>query len=87
MLRNLFRLALFIVAALVIRGVVGWAMSAWRKASRPETTGGNALAAHEARRDPVCGMYVSTAVSVKATIEGQEQHFCSAACRDKYLAA
>ena len=36
------------------------------------------------KRDPVCGTYVSTAVSVKRTVKGQVVHFCSNECRDKY---
>jgi len=38
------------------------------------------------KRDPVCGTYVSTAVSVKRTVKGQVVHFCSDECRDKYRA-
>ena len=41
--------------------------------------------AGELKRDPVCGTYVSTASSVKRTIEGQVVHFCSTACSEKYL--
>jgi YHS domain-containing protein len=40
--------------------------------------------AGDLKRDPVCGTYVSTAVSVKRTVKGQELHFCSNECRDKY---
>jgi YHS domain-containing protein len=36
------------------------------------------------KRDPVCGTYVSTAVSVKRTVKGEVLHFCSEECRDKY---
>lgn len=36
------------------------------------------------KRDPVCGTYVSTAVSVKRTVRGEVVHFCSKECRDKY---
>ena len=38
----------------------------------------------ELKRDPVCGTYVSTAVSVKRTMKGEVLHFCSEECRDKY---
>jgi YHS domain-containing protein len=38
----------------------------------------------ELKRDPVCGTYVSTAVSVKRTVKGEVVHFCSEECRDKY---
>ena len=36
------------------------------------------------KRDPVCGTYVSTAVSVKRTVKGEVVHFCSNECRDRY---
>jgi YHS domain-containing protein len=38
----------------------------------------------ELKRDPICGTYVSTAVSIKKTVGGEVLHFCSPACRDKY---
>jgi len=41
----------------------------------------------ELKKDPVCGTYVSTAVSVTRKIDGQLVHFCSKECRDKYEAA
>jgi hypothetical protein len=36
-------------------------------------------------RDQSCGTYVSPEVSFRATQAGQELHFCSAECRDRYL--
>ena len=36
-------------------------------------------------RDPTCGTYVSPEVSFRATQAGQDLHFCSAECRDRYL--
>jgi YHS domain-containing protein len=41
----------------------------------------------ELKKDPVCGIYVSTAVSVTRKIDGELVHFCSKECRDKYHAA
>jgi len=38
-------------------------------------------------QDPVCGTYVSTALSVTRRINGELVHFCSPECRDKYHAA
>jgi YHS domain-containing protein len=38
----------------------------------------------ELKRDPVCGTYVSTAVSVKRTVKGEVLHFCSEECRNRY---
>jgi YHS domain-containing protein len=40
--------------------------------------------AGDLKRDPVCGTYVSTAVSVKRSVGGQVIHFCSSECRDRY---
>jgi hypothetical protein len=41
----------------------------------------------ELKKDPVCGIYVSTAVSITKRIDGELVHFCSTECRDKYHAA
>jgi YHS domain-containing protein len=41
----------------------------------------------ELKKDPVCGTYVSTAVSVTKKIDGELVHFCSKECRDRYHAA
>ena len=41
----------------------------------------------ELKKDPVCGTYVSAALSVTSTVNGQLMHFCSKECRDKYRAA
>lgn len=37
-------------------------------------------------KDPVCGTYVVPERAVSATIGRQKMYFCSAECRDKYLA-
>jgi YHS domain-containing protein len=42
--------------------------------------------ATELKKDPVCGTYVSTGASVTRMVKGQLVHFCSPACRDKYVA-
>lgn len=41
----------------------------------------------ELKKDPVCGIYVSTAASVTRKVDGELVHFCSKECRDKYHAA
>ena len=41
----------------------------------------------ELKKDPVCGTYVSSQISVTKRIDGETVHFCSPACRDKYRAA
>jgi len=36
-------------------------------------------------RDPVCGMHVAEVLAVPLRERGELVHFCSAACRDKYV--
>jgi YHS domain-containing protein len=53
------------------------------QASAPPTV----VAGGELKKDPVCGIYVSTGASITRKINGELLHFCSTACRDKYRAA
>ena len=41
----------------------------------------------ELKKDPVCGTYVSAALAITRTVNGELLHFCSKECRDKYRAA
>jgi YHS domain-containing protein len=41
----------------------------------------------ELKKDPVCGTYVSAALAVKRTVNGEVVHFCSNECRDRYRVA
>jgi YHS domain-containing protein len=43
------------------------------------------LAPRRLVRDPVCGTHVAEELSIPLHEGGQMVHFCSAACRDKYL--
>jgi YHS domain-containing protein len=36
-------------------------------------------------RDPVCGMHVVASLALSVQQAGETVHFCSTACRDKYL--
>ena len=36
-------------------------------------------------RDPVCGMHIAEVLALPIRQNGELLHFCSAACRDKYL--
>jgi YHS domain-containing protein len=36
-------------------------------------------------RDPVCGMHVAEGLTVPLRDDGELVHFCSMACRDKYV--
>ena len=43
------------------------------------------VAARRLVRDPVCGMHVAEVLAVPLRESGELVHFCSAACRDKYV--
>lgn len=43
------------------------------------------VAARRLVRDPVCGMHVAEVLAVPLRESGELVHFCSMACRDKYL--
>ena len=43
------------------------------------------VAARRLVRDPVCGMHVAEVLAVPLRESGALLHFCSSACRDKYV--
>lgn len=90
MIRVVLYLFLAIIVITLLRsviGVLGKAASTFLNSDGNERASSESgpRKAGELKRDPVCGTYVSTASSVKRTIEGQVVHFCSAACSEKYL--
>ncbi|MGH9785614.1 MAG: hypothetical protein ACRD88_15665 [Terriglobia bacterium] len=42
------------------------------------------MAPRELQKDPQCGTYVSPELSVRARIGGEELHFCSRECAEKF---
>ena len=90
MLRNLFRLLVFIVVMLFLRQVValivrGFSQIAGNNGQPPATP--QPQSGGELKKDPVCGTFVAVASSIKRNVDGQVVHFCSTACRDKYRVA
>ncbi len=86
----LFRLLGFILLVGVIRVAAQWVYSLFMHPAppaAPQTQTPPDVVMIDTRRDPVCGMFVSASDSVRATVRGEEQFFCSSTCRDKYLAA
>jgi YHS domain-containing protein len=43
------------------------------------------VAARRLVRDPICGMHVAEVLAVPLRESGELVHFCSMACRDKYV--
>ena len=74
---------LFLLARSLLRGLFPGSNRAAPSGPPPPTTP-PVLPGGELKRDPVCGTYVSTAVSVKRTVKGEVLHFCSTECRDKF---
>lgn len=93
MLAFLFRLARFVLLVVALRYLIAWLFSIARSRTSPffpkpsPSEVRDPAVVVEARRDPVCGTFVSTELSVKASVGGIEQHFCSNECRDKWMEA
>lgn len=88
MIRGLLLLLQFLFILLVVR-LVGRALArafAPRPARRPAAAT-PARPAEELVRDRVCNTFVPRSRALAAAVEGHEEHFCSAACRDKALSA
>lgn len=88
MVRAVLYIFLAIILITLLRSIIGVVGKAFAALFGPDA---NAQAgdaeprkAGELKRDPVCGTYVSTATSVKRTIEGRVVHFCSPECSSRY---
>ena len=80
----LLRFTALVAAFVLLRDLLRWAGRAlFTSGSRPEIP-----SVHQGvmKRDPACGTYVDVEVSVQARAAGEVLHFCSAQCRDAYLA-
>ena len=80
----LLRFTALVAAFVLLRDLWRWAWRAmFSPASRREIP-----SVHQGivKRDPACGTYVDVEVSVQARAGGEVLHFCSAQCRDAYLA-
>ena len=80
-------LILLLIGYLVYRSFKSWMMnSAQRQSVENETTGRAAgVIDDEMVKDPICGVYVAKRDAVILRHQGQDLHFCSAACRDTFI--
>lgn len=90
----MFRLIFYLLGMLVfitlIRGVIGVlgrALSSFITPPPPPAPKPEMPVSGELKKDPACGTYISAATSIKRTVDGETYHFCSAECRDKFVAA
>ena len=51
-----------------------------------QTQGRNAVSARRLVRDPICGVHVAEVLAIPLREGNEVVHFCSTACRDKYVA-
>jgi YHS domain-containing protein len=90
MMRFLFlRVVLPLLLFWLVRGILRAFFSGVNSqvSTKPNRSTPSVSTGGELKKDPVCGTYVSTDVSVNRKIDGQTVYFCSPACRDKYRAA
>jgi len=92
MFRFAFRFLLLLVLFAFVRYAIAAVARAFHQTMReqssppdPQVPKGNL--GGELKQDPVCGMFIPVASSVKKTVNGQLLHFCSDACRDKFRVA
>ncbi len=86
MVRVVLYIFLAIILISILRAVIGVIGKGFAALMEPEEKrgSGEVQTAGELKRDPVCGTYVSTAISVKKTIAGKTVHFCSQECSEKF---
>ena len=89
-------LLLAVILISLVRGVFGILVKGISEAMAPQQrsatgargpAGGEIPLSGELKKDPVCGTYTSAATSIKKTIGKETVYFCSAQCRDKYVAS
>jgi hypothetical protein len=98
--RFLFWLVIVSWSVALLRRVLAWmlrgAMPAQTEQDATGSTAGagagtesgqtqSGVAARKLVRDPVCGMHVAEVLAVPLRESGELVHFCSVACRDKYV--
>lgn len=88
MIRGVLLVLRFVFILFLVRIVVRWLARAFRSgsASRPAPAPA-ARPLEELVRDRICNTFVPRSRAVLAVVGGQEELFCSTACRDKALLA
>jgi YHS domain-containing protein len=83
-LAQLVRLLFWLVALTwIARKIFSWLFPAPPRPSEPPQP----LEPKPLHRDPCCGTYVSAEISYPLDQSGETIHFCSAECRQRYLAS
>jgi YHS domain-containing protein len=78
----------------LLRRVLAWMLRGAMPAQAEQEAAGAGVAPGDAQsgvaarrlvRDPICGMHVAEVLAVPLREGGELVHFCSMACRDKYV--
>jgi len=78
------RLIIWALLGFIVYTIVKAALHAFHAPTPPppeKSRGGETM-----ERDPQCGTFVPRGDAVTASVRGQQHWFCSARCRDAYLA-
>lgn len=90
-MRFLFWLLVLSWSVALLRRAVAWMLRGATTAPQPgvDASSGNEAVETARRlvRDPVCGVHVAEVLSIALREGGEVQHFCSVACRDKYISS
>jgi len=84
-LRFLFWVLIVSWSVSILRRIVG-RMRQGADPAKPAVDVPSEAASQKLVRDPVCGMHVAEGLSLPLCEGAEILHFCSAECRDKYLA-
>ena len=97
MMKFLFWLLIVSWSVVLLRRVLAWLLRGALPAAQADQDEAGAGAGSGSRdtqngggarrlvRDPVCGMHVAEVLAVPLRESGELVHFCSLACRDKYV--
>ncbi|HET8921470.1 MAG TPA: hypothetical protein VFN26_00590 [Candidatus Acidoferrum sp.] len=87
--RFLFWLLVISWSAWLLRRFVGWmlqkAVTNSQQATDSSTAGQTPATSRRLVRDPICGTHVDETLSIPLREQGEQLHFCSTACLNKYI--
>ena len=83
-LRYLFWIVVVSWSVAILRRMVGETVGGDAKAKPPMDVSTDVIS-QKLVRDPMCGMHVAEGLALPLKQGADVLHFCSAACRDKYL--
>ena len=93
-MRFLFWLLIVSWSVALLRRVMAWMLREATPAQVEQDAAGGSAGSGDAQggsaarrlvRDPVCGTHVAEVLAIPLREGGELVHFCSAACRDKYV--